>query len=168
MDWSWLADSYWYTSSETLPSLRWESSSYAWWLSQRVLYVAGYRGGYFWGQSVEVSYDARRRRNETRRTTFFGSLMPEGDHVDVDFQDGGTAAGRVTLYGEPKRTAALELQLRGPRNASHWGYWLQVTQDDDAWTSLPGLAPGVSVAALLLDDDDDVRSRTATSKSDNV
>ena len=158
VDWSWLADTYWYVPVESLPALRLDPSenTLTWVVDQTVWQLTGYRDGYFWGVCVAFLYDAgeeppqRGPGSAPRSFSMLGSITPEG-RVHLTFiatQTGNTTIGIGRML--PHRDGwSFQMQMSsGDRNrTAHWAYMVQTRPGEPSWDSLPGV--GLSVPEML-------------------
>lgn len=158
VDWSWLADTYWYVPVESLPALRLDESenTLSWVVDQTVWHVTGYREGYFWGTCVTLLRDAgeelpeRGPGSKPRSFTMLGSITPEGRvHLTLLSSQSGSATigiGQTVRHGQGW---SFEMQMStGDRNrTAHWAYMMQTRPGEPSWHSLPGF--GISVPEML-------------------
>lgn len=144
--WSWMANTYWYVPTANLPAVIYEPSSGALIpvADQTVFHIAGYRRGYFWGETV-----AQFGSNAPSSSALVGSVTPQG-RVLLSFT---SSSGTTTGYGVMARSRAgwtMENQMFSGSSdvqIGHWAYMVQTRPGMASWRSLPSV--GVSVPTFL-------------------
>jgi hypothetical protein len=161
--WAWLAGTYWYVPTETLPALqvvdiREQRSRII--NDQTLWFIERYESGYLIGRAA-ISLDGA----EFSPLTMVGSITPLGDvsvsftstdTVSLSLRDGVTTASLSTGGGRMiQRDGAWAFLMQmtngaGVGNVTHWSYMVRSTPEDDSWTNLPGM-PGVSIGEVFAD-----------------
>lgn len=159
--WAWLAGTYWYVPTETLPALqvvdiREQRSRII--NDQTLWFIERCESGYLIGRAA-ISLDGA----EFSPLTMVGSVTPLGDvsvsfastdTVSLSLRDGVTTASLSTGAGrmiQRDGVWAFLMQMTngtGVGNVTHWSYMMQSTPSDESWTNLPGM-PGVSIGDVF-------------------
>lgn len=159
--WAWLAGTYWYVPTETLPALQvadLHNQRTRLINDQTLWHFERYESGYLIGRAA-ISLDG----GDFSPLTIVGSVTPLGDvlvtlastdTIDVSLRDGVTTATLSSGAGrliQRKGEWVFLMQMNNGTsvgNVSHWSYMVQSTPDDESWTNLPGV-PGVSIGEVF-------------------
>ncbi|TWB45153.1 hypothetical protein [Nitrospirillum pindoramense] len=158
--WSWLAGTYWYVPTLTLPALQVLNGATvrsALIQDQTVWYLEKYEAGYVVGQCA-----ASLNGGAFSYMTVAGSVTPRGDvaltfaPVDAASLDATDSSTLTLTFGNGRMVErdgqwAFLMQMTGGNaamNVSHWSYMLQTAPGDSSWDNLPGL-PGTSVSDVF-------------------
>lgn len=159
--WAWLAGTYWYVPTETLPALQvadLHTQRTRLINDQTLWFFERFDSGYLIGRAA-ISLDG----GDFQPLTIVGSVTPPGDvmvtlaptdTIDLSLRDGVTIAtlsnGAGRLVQRNGEWVFLMQMNNGTSvgNISHWSYMVQSTPDDKSWTDLPGV-PGVSIGEVF-------------------
>jgi hypothetical protein len=150
--WSWLANTYWYVPPPNLPAVLYNSKTGT--LTpdsdQTVYHIAGYKNGYFWGQSA-----TQLGSNPPSDSSMLGSVTPEGRVLLTFTATSDNGSPSITEgFGEMQRKSGqwtMENQMfTAPTETlqiGHWAYMMQTHPGLPSWSSLPSAS--VSVPTFL-------------------
>ena len=145
--WAWLENTYWYVPKPNLPATIFNPGTGALGVvpDQTVYHISGYRGGYFWGETV-----AQLGQSTPTSSALVGSVTPQG-RVLLWFTSSSSAIpgygvmtcqhGRWTMENQMFTNTSSGSQL------GHWAYMVQTRPGMESWQSLP--SAGVSVPTFL-------------------
>jgi hypothetical protein len=159
--WSWLAGTYWYVPTPTLPAILLVNVRERRTVQvndQTLWFIERSQSGYLIGQCA-VSLNG----GAFSYMTLVGSVTPKGDvclsfapvgAVSIDAGSGVEVASLTIGYGrlvERGGDRVFLMQMSsgsGAQSLSHWSYMLQSTPTDASWTDIPGV-PGTSIGAVF-------------------
>ena len=155
LDWSWLANTYWYVPPLDLPALQLdpEGNTLSWLVDQTVWHISGYKSGYFWGVTAAVTYNAGEEpASRIGHLTMLGTVLPNGQ-VQITFLSDSRRGSLTIGFGQMVKIGeawAFEMQMsteRGDDRLLHWAHMIQTHEGEASWDRLPGL--DLSVPQML-------------------
>ncbi len=140
--WSWLANTYWYVPANNLAAVLYDSEAGV--VSpvqdQTVFYIAGYRAGYFWGESV-----TQLDHSSPTTASVLASVTPQGRVLLTFTRTSSNSSPSITegfgVMTREYRQWTMENQMfTSPIETlqiGHWAYMVQTRPGIASWNSLP-------------------------------